>query len=167
MIYLFEGPDHSGKDTLIQRMTPKKDVIYFHNSTYPSQAHAMRAYRGQLRQVEDILQHTFSDVTFVFNRCHISSWIYGQIIRNEHILDHEYIAIEERFKALNAQVIRCLPPKETCINGWANRVNSEYVKDQDLMEQVYDFYAHDFDSVTSLPYITYDYTQEGPRDLPL
>lgn len=160
MILLFEGPDYSGKDTLIAKMRQKDNVIYFHNGTYSSQAHAMKAYRQQIKTVHRILEHTFSDVQIIFNRAHISSWIYGQIIRNEIILDEEYFDIDNEFAALNTQVIKCLPPKEICMRGWENRIHEEYVKDLDLMEQVYDFYANDFELTTNLPYVTYDFTKE-------
>ena len=160
MITIFEGPDHSGKDTLIEKMMKNRECIYFYNSTYPSQAHAMKAYRSQLNIVKDIITHTFGDLSIIFNRAHISSKIYGEIIRDEKVIDAEYYAIEQQFLELNAQVIRCLPPKEIVLAGWEGRLDEEYVKDTEQMSKVYDYYAQDFDSTTDLPYITHDFTKE-------
>ena len=160
MIMIFEGPDHSGKDTLIEKIIKNRECLYFHNSTYPSQAQAMRAYRAQLNTVRDILTHTFGELSVIFNRAHISSKIYGETIRDEKVIDREYDDVDRQFSDLNAQVIRCLPPKETVLAGWEGRIDEEYVKDKERMSEVYDYYAQDFDSTTNLPYITYNFTEE-------
>jgi thymidylate kinase len=160
MILIFEGPDYSGKDYLIDKMSldaPQYSTLYFHNSTYASQALAMKAFKRQLNIVDQVFNHTYGDIQVYFNRFHISSAIYGSIVRGENLMLKEYNEIENHLIKLNAQIILCLPPKNIVLKGWKSRIDEEYVKDEELISQVYDEYCK-ISNHTALPILKHDFT---------
>lgn len=160
MIVIFEGPDYSGKDHLINSIREESDkysTMYFYNSVYKSQAIAMKAFKGQLYITESIFNNTYGKAGTFFNRFHISSAIYGSVVRGERLMYNQYNEIEKTLSRLNAQIILCLPPKDIVLKGWEDRLDEEYVKDKDLMSQVYDEYCQ-IENYTSLPIVKHDFS---------
>ena len=160
MILIFEGPDHSGKDHLIEQLrTP--NTFYFHNGAYPTPNEAYSAFMSQIDVIENYLTTTFhKDPKIFLNRSHISEQIYSRCCREEFMNRNQVEEIDDRLLNLGARVIRCLPPKNIVMAGWAirNEQGKEFINDKAIMEKVYDMYVN-IEDWTKIGYIHHDYTK--------
>lgn len=159
-LLIFEGSDCTGKSTLINKIYETyetlgdSNVILIHNGVYESRAQAFEAYCDQLSDN--------ADKAILLDRSYISELIYGSIYRNEHNSKwkSEIRLVESMasnyYKPL---VINCTPPFCVVFDSWVGRINSEYLKDSEVLESVYNEYKKNIKVHTSLPVVNFDYTQ--------
>lgn len=156
-IVIVEGPDGSGKSTLIANHFSDFQVV--HNGVFNSPEDAYLAYAAQLSILED-------SEKIVFDRMHISQDIYGPICRNEPRKLKSHRAIETLLYYREAVVVLCYTNQSH--KNWQerNRGNGEYIRDLDRYLEIFSEYH--FDKIgehTSLPFILYDYTVDENWDI--
>lgn len=156
---ILEGPDGAGKSTLAKTFSELGySIIPF--GVPPSAA----------RKNEESIFHFFFDtlyscgeqhISVVFDRLHLSDYIYGAIMRDEHVMTPRVQALIERYiEAIDGQIIICLPPRRVAYANWAGRYSQEYVKDVWRFNLVYSAYAKLlFSWRRNRNFLWYDYTR--------
>jgi len=158
MIVLIEGPDGSGKSTLIEKVFKLNKFHVIHNGVYPTPHSAYSSYIQQIEE-ENTLEHGI-----VFDRLHISQAIYGPIMRDEN---PEYVLhniVDNMLYDRKAVVVLC-QTKASLIN-WEkrNKEKLEYVTDLVKFVKIMNCYRN-IRSYTRLPFVTYDYTNVQGNEL--
>lgn len=156
MIILLEGPDASGKTTLVKNEFISRGFQYIHNGVYPSPEHAYQAYVNQLKDL------TSTD-NVVIDRMHLSERIYGRIYHGEFMADESYWHIDSMLEKLNAIALICITNFHETLRIWSARKKDELIKDPKVFERIYDEYwscvlANDMNrAYTNLITYSYDY----------
>lgn len=153
MNIIIEGPDCSGKSTLIK--TIFNDQCIIHNGVYRSPKLAHRAYMDQIPSNQMCRDNPY----IVWDRQYISEQIYGSIYRNACMFKDQVDAIELKHRFIKTIVIVCNPGTDTIMTEWARRRNAgqEYVEQLDCFEQIVDVYTNKFDSICNLPFFEFNY----------
>lgn len=161
MNLLIEGPDCSGKSTLIQ--TVLSDYCVIHNGVYKSPDLAYKAYMEQIPS-------NYSAIVcplIVWDRQYVSEQIYGPIFRGKGLSQEQVEAIEAKHRALNTVVVLCAPPKEVVMQQWKlrNAKREEYIEQESYFEKIVDEYFGNFEAHCSLPFITFNYLDDDLLEL--
>lgn len=161
MNIIIEGPDCSGKSTLISQTF--RDHIVVHNGVYRSPIEAFDAYLNQIPDPAILKGST----PLVLDRSYISEQIYGPIYRQRGLDDFQVRLLESAYRRIKAVVVLCTPPKAMVLTEWKRRQSKgqEYIHNSEIFDQIVEMYYNDIDSVTTLPVITYDFTVQNPEDL--
>ena len=157
LLYI-EGPDHSGKTTLIEKIRKEQDRFY-HNGVFNSPQEAYFAYKMQIMcYEEDNFENDI--ITTIMDRGPCAEQIYGSIMRNQNMSAPMLEDLLLHLNRVEAHMIICLPPMITCLEGWMSRRDQEYVKDTELYKDVWRGYNDLLQSAENIPLeIThYDYT---------
>lgn len=133
MIILLEGPDASGKTTLVRQEFIPRGFQYIHNGVFPSPSHAYEAYINQLKFL------TPND-NVIIDRMHISERIYGRIYHGECMNDDSYWHVDSMLEKLNAIALICITNFHETLRIWASRQKDELIKDPKIFERIYDEY---------------------------
>lgn len=156
-LIILEGPDGGGKSTLAKQLSDHLQAVAVHHGPYPAEPNPSPAYHHSmspaLRGVRPV----------VMDRCWLSEPIYGRVFRNGLNRGGVYQRMLERVAmACNAVVVQCLPPRQVALDTFVSRHRrgGEMLASADQAMLVYDGYCK-LRELTSLPVITYDYTQSG------
>lgn len=151
VIYV-EGPDCTGKSTLIEAIKREGDLI-IHNGVFPTPVDAYNAYIDQLNQF--VMQDQFERL--ILDRGVLSEIVYGQAIRQQKPDLVLVKTIIEQLQEMDYDIIVCLPPFGQTVIKWAKRLDTEYVKQfeeyvvvwemfQSLTKEVDGVMVHDYTS---------------------
>jgi thymidylate kinase len=156
VILLFEGPDASGKTTLVESLIKRNPGTWeiHHHGAFPTPNAAFTAYERLLESISENPRNVLID------RMHISERIYGQYFHNIWMSDRRYWYIDKVCNELDVRLVWCLPPWRAVRKIWHSRIDDEMIKDESQLEQVYDAY-NAIAEYTNLDTILYDYTQPG------
>lgn len=161
MNLLIEGPDCSGKSTLIQ--TVLSDFCIIHNGVYKSPDLAFKAYMDQIPS-------NYSAIVcplIVWDRQYVSEQIYGPIFRGKGLSQEQVEAIEAKHRALNTIVVLCNPPKDVVMQQWRlrNAKREEYIEQESYFDKIVDEYYENFATHCSLPFIEFNYLDDDLMDV--
>ena len=154
-LIVVEGPDGSGKTTLVDYLAKELDGHTIHCGVpvgHPMIEYVDAATKG-LRE---------GPVT-IMDRFHLGEQVYGPIMRNGDMLGLKgRLVLEDMLQAVfRVIVVICLPPYPTCLDNWHRNRADEYVKDQVKYHDVW----LGFQQVsTTLPVYVYDYTNVTPAE---
>jgi hypothetical protein len=165
-LIIFEGPDGSGKTTLIGR------IVKNCSGGTPRVTHH-GAYLG-VEDVEHIYAENLSHARDNAHQLHLMdrSWIaepvYGLAMRGGvcRVSDKQRQWLEMTALGVGATVVLCLPPFETCRKAWIGRLDREYPQKEAQLRAVWDGYrawVAGLPGSCSLPVVWYDYTKEMLR----
>lgn len=154
---IFEGCDGSGKSTMAKAFAGTTKALYVHLGIFPGVTQGLARFYQ-----EAMLPAIWGYRNVVLDRCWMSEPIYGSVMRggadrvgpvHAHMLER----VAWRCKTL---VIKCAPPWEWIEGNYTRDTmgggKGEYVTNVDRMRHVYNLYST---MPTSLPMVTYDYTQ--------
>lgn len=147
---LIEGPDCSGKSTLIEEMFPS--FVKIHNGRYPSQLAAYSAYLEQC----DKQRSSHIRPNTVYDRMHISEIVYAHVMRGITDIPDYFKQVENRLLSMHCVLVVCLPHFSSVIKAWRNRLAEEYVQDDSKIIEIYEYYSY-IHNITGLPTLFYDY----------
>lgn len=158
---IFEGADGSGKTTAAKEFAEKTGARYVHFGAFPGAVNIGRFY------VEAMLPALLGYQDVVFDRSWLDELPYGQAFR--HGADRIGPAGRRMLKRLamrcGALVVLCSPPWEKCRDNYLSRRHIEYLKDEDQLRHVYDYFASGKGAVEAYPLnYPYDYTKEAFPD---
>ncbi len=157
MITIFEGPDGSGKTTLIDEMVRSKALStreVVHHGAYPGVADVYSRYlASMLRPRKAILDRSW-----------LAEPIYGEVHRGgENRVDVAHRRMLERYAlGQRAVCVLMMPPVERCLNTFRSRKDREYLDNESELRAVWHGYSM---MITALPTVIYDYTSMSPRDV--
>lgn len=155
---IFEGPDGSGKSTLAAAFTRRTQAIITHHGSY------LNTERQKLPYLYELSMRPAADLVndVVLDRCWLSEPPYADAFRggNRRLSSRE-MAVLDRYalRSTQALVVLCIPPFETCLASWKGRPGEEYLKQQEQLEKVWNWYAHDI--ATYIPIVKYDRTKDN------
>lgn len=158
-VYYIEGPDGSGKTTLINNALEETD-LKVHNGPYPSSAEAYAAYMSQYESAAKVLSLD-PNLTVYIDRGPISEVVYGQVLRSGPAEPpKEFFECLRKLEELNATIIICLPPSEVSKANWKSRLNEEHVKKEIQYNRIYNKYTEIVKHLRSFKgdVVFYDYT---------
>lgn len=152
-LYIFEGPDGSGKTTAAEEFASRIGAKLIHFG--PMLDVKAKFYPRIL--VEAMLPALLGYQDVVFDRCWISEPIYGRVFRGDDRLGVVGRRTLERIALkCGATVVLCCPPKHNVLSNWRKRKGAEYVNDESAMSEIIDRYSRN--DITNLPMFYYDYT---------
>lgn len=163
-LWIVEGPDGSGKSTLVnemQRQHPDARVV--HLGPFPNVTKDL----GRL-YVEAMLPALQGLAPVILDRSWLSEPIYAEARRHAPSrLGSVDLRMLERVAArCRTTLIRCLPPYEACAAAYCERRAVEYLKTESQLKHVYLLYANGH--ACELPQVIFDRTAPAgwPRDAP-
>lgn len=150
---IIEGPDGAGKTSLAETLTRR----------YPA---TRNCHHGAMPHLEDVapiyhqaLVSNWPGLTII-DRAWPSERIYGRVYRggSNRVGDAYRRMLERVALSLGTLEIVCLPPLETCLQSFRERLGTEYLDNEAQLRAVYQEY-HDYaHRPTSIPRLIYDYT---------
>jgi hypothetical protein len=151
MSLILDGPDGAGKSFLAQDLG-KQGFRYEHHGLYPDDGPETLYRRYEM----SIIAASF--VETVVDRCYLSEFVYGLVMRGKCRL-HD-VNLAELVRLCNVHKVRqviCLPPWATAFANWTvkNEAKADYVDRADKYKKIYDMYDNLADS---LGIEVYDYT---------
>lgn len=166
MIIILEGPDCAGKTTLAKQLQTRlrwsddnATIVHFgppssqyRNSKNPQWAEYSASIGAWLdRQTED---------TLILDRFMYGELIYGPVLRRSTNLTRSHVRMLERILlSMEAVLVYCRPPIDVVELVWRERVETELIKDIDLLQRV----CLDYDDLmmwSGLPQVSYDFTRD-------
>jgi thymidylate kinase len=159
-LLIVEGPDGSGKTSLIEKVRAgRPGATVLHHGAYAGETDIARHYMQSL--VKAIME---PDELTVFDRSWLAEPIYGHAARGgaDRISEKQRAVLNNLAIGAGAMLVLCLPPLEACRRAWAARLETEYLKRESQLAEVWRLYsaaAHrwrDHFNVT-----LYDYTRGG------
>ncbi len=157
-LFYLEGPDASGKTTLINELMSDVDLL-IHNGVYSSTQEAIMEYDNQLFYYEQLMIDTSGEFNFFLDRGFMAENIYGPVIRNTKIEGPEYMRLLNKIISLQAVLILCVPPLETCLKVWNGRREVEYIRNTSNFVKVWDMY-NKLSPPLGMRVYHYDYTKD-------
>ena len=147
-LIIFEGPDQSGKSTLISELSRSVEVtVVFHYHGRPHIGTVERWHAGALRFASKRLSasNPYQRPVALLDRHWPSEMIYGTVMREGAGYDVEKMALAAA--VLNPLYVWCSPQPFKCSNAWAeSRVGRlEYVErwsDMLEIESMYSLFYH-------------------------
>ena len=158
MLFIFEGPDGSGKSTLIGKLTARlvelgRSPVVRHHGAYIGEGLIAHHYF-------DSVYEALNGGCVVMDRSWLAEPIYSRAMRGgSQRLPWEWEAFEHLAGQAGAVVVVCLPPFEACRAAWESRRASEYPDDEAKLRAVYDGYARSIAKWSrEYPTVLYDRT---------
>ena len=145
---ILEGPDCSGKSTLMERFPDHLEKHHF--------SHEEDKLKRYLRFLSDCSPRA------VLDRFHLSEQVYGRVMRNRNEFVYTGRFIERVLLTHDSCVILCLPPLGAVLTRWRERLGEEMVQDERTMRRIYESYTS---LHTYLPVYLYDYTKDSVDDI--
>lgn len=168
-LIILEGPDGGGKTTLMEWRTfvnPDAGVKdhFVHSGPFK------RVTQGLARlYVEAMLPALLGHADVVMDRAWLSEPIYAARYREAAPrLDKVQLRMLDRIAMrLEAGVVLCLPPQETCLATFRERRGEEMLEREQQLKAVYLDYAEGFrwQELTALPVTRYDRTKDVAVDI--
>lgn len=165
MLVIIEGPDGSGKTTLIAQEFTNRKFSVVHNGVYPSPDEAYRNYELQIGIVRN--NRDANKLNIVHDRSYISQAVYGPIMRNEHIDWEAHEKIDRLVLAARGVIVYCRT--DASMGNWRARLakKGEYITD----DKKYIAVCQGFDVIlsrrTQVPVLIYDYLDPQNAQFPL
>ena len=149
-IIIVEGPDGSGKTTLVDYLADPLDAHTNHCGV--PVGHPMIEY------VDVAMMGLRTGKTLIVDRFHLGEQVYGPIMRGGDMLGLKGRLVLEGMLSLVFQplVVLCLPPYHVCLENWQANHADEYVKQQTKFYDVWNAFSQ---VSTTLPIYQYDYTE--------
>jgi thymidylate kinase len=142
-LIILEGPDGSGKSTLAREL----ERLGFRTIAVGKPPDRTSRFQTMQHHLLPLIEHGSKKATelypVVFDRLHVSEWVYGDIMRGgSPMVEKDFDAIQEFIDDNNGQLVLCLPPYEVCYRNWMLRVelNKEYVMQVEKFKRIYDKY---------------------------
>lgn len=156
---IFEGPDGGGKSTLAQKWFKPGDAALFNHGPYLNRTgqEIVTAY------AHDIEYAKTTGRPVIMDRCWVSEFIYGPIMRGEDRIDTSMRQVlETQAKEAHAVLIICLPSFESCRTAYMSRRHLEYLDNEEQLLNVYKGYRryHRFSERRVVNTFLYDYDKE-------
>lgn len=159
-VYIFEGPDGSGKSTAAAVFAEKIGARLVHSGVFPKVTTGLaRLY------VEAMLPALLGYQAVVMDRCWMSESIYGSAFRGgaNRLTWADELMLYRIAARCGGLVIGCLPPKELVTKTFLGRKGDEYLDRVEQLHAVYDGYVDSLELVRLaklLPVVDYVYTVE-------
>lgn len=157
-IIILAGADGSGKSTLAANLCNGMDLAYRHFGPLPH-------VKGGLPRmyVEAMLPALLGYQGVLMDRSWLCERPYGVTFRNgaDRLTTGRRRMLERIAMCGHAIIIHCDPGSTAMTKSFADRSASEYLKKADQVLQVASLYDFEVQSLTSLPHLKYDYTQEN------
>lgn len=155
MIYIIEGPDGSGKSTLVDKLKAvHNDAVVMHFGAPETADEADKYWQVYLRA----LQHN-ADKTIIFDRSWYSDMVYGPIMRGRLELQEPCKdALEMAVKALGGGIVIYCTGKQSTMWSRCQKRGENYIKDVEQHKAIcqrYDLVMH---GIKLLPVVRYDTT---------
>ncbi len=168
-LLIVEGPDCAGKTTLINELMKKyQNPHMIHHNAYLNDTNATLWYNYLIPMV-DAYNHNTIHSDLIFDRSWIAEPIYGQVMRGgqDRIQVYQKRSLERIALSLGAVVVYCLPPVETCVGYFKDRMDIEYLNKIDQLKQVHFNYVNQSEQAqrSGLYGLVYDYTNESVDSL--
>jgi len=148
---IIEGPDCSGKSTLVNTLMSKWNVESTH-------------YNGHHRM--SMLEHAViapPRIGYIVDRFHLSEIPYS-LYHRQTKPDYVGIAMIDRALLARAAVmVICLPPWNIVKAFWSERKRKEMIKSESVLRHIYKWYAGR--TYRGIPTIYYDYTKQDVNNL--
>lgn len=161
MFTIFEGPDCSGKSTLVKAFHERLGYRSVHHGPYLR----MQKRLPQM-YVETMQPMLLGHEGQIWDRCWLSEPIYGQAFRGG--TDRVGFVARRHLERIafrhGAVVILCLPPFEVVKEKWIERIGEEYLDKVEQLQLVYEGYER-LRRNTHLPVVMYDYTRHSEEEL--
>lgn len=152
-VFIFEGPDGSGKSTAAVKFASDIGARYVHCGPFKGVHQSLPRFYA-----EAMLPAILGYQDVVLDRCWLSEIPYGDVYRGESRLSTIDIRILERLALrCGAVVIKCLPEYEVVLRNYLGRKEIEMLDNEDQLKGVYDRYSNMRTDLTS---VNYDYTKD-------
>jgi len=159
MFVIVEGPDNSGKSTLVNQLSKDLKLLVINNRKLPASVAESQAY---LDLVLPLTKH----FPTIFDRWQtISEPIYGPICRKNHLFKLAQIDFQfEVIRPLRPMVIYCRPPSQVALNFGPIEQMEGVISNAEQLLKAYDdhmIYINNFWA----PVVRYDWTAGGYEEL--
>lgn len=150
---LIEGPDGSGKTTLVNNLLkahPGSVTVHFSNPKTKEEAD------NYWKVYSDAIYYAKPNVLTIFDRCWISDRVYGPIFRNRQEMSIEHTRLLESAVIANGGgfLFYCTAPINTLWKRCTTR-GEDFVQTREQLEQISESYATEVKYCT-LPVVRYD-----------
>jgi DNA polymerase III delta prime subunit len=146
-VFVFEGPDGTGKTTLAMALSRRIGATYIHHGSYPQAGDDLLAI-----YTVSMIPAVSMVVDVVMDRSWLSEKIYGHVYRNgaDRIGDARRHTFEVSLMAqVKILVIQCDADFSSIEANWLKRRGVEYLDDVSQLRDVWSRYHNDFN--TALP----------------
>lgn len=167
MITIIEGPDCSGKTTLMRQGFPGAEGYVHEHSGPPTSAGAWSDYTTMLRK----LWNARRTMNVVFDRFVYGELIYGPILRpaSRYRFTQAHVRMLERVMlGMEGVLITAITDLATSQQLWLERQEQELVKDPKQFRTIHNEFEVLFRRdglLPNLPTISFDFTRDKVRDI--
>lgn len=162
MIVIVEGPDGSGKSTLIEKLGCERIHLRALRGGVGADGEKKEGWGAGRPAVEayldQITQAAKSGRRVGFDRFHLSEVIYGPLLRNhQEITPRDLTVLTTKLHALQIPIIMCLPPVEvTFRNVFKEGRHVPHYQTEEFLRQSYGQFAY----LTPWATHVYDFTTD-------
>lgn len=154
---IVEGPDASGKDTLIEQLVRDTGLRLF-----VPVGNRIELWKSTRARTYQALQAALDHTIWIHNRLFFSELVYGPVLRHEVAFSQkEQTSIRGVLSALHIPVIACMPPVEVVTENIEHGEHLAHVREN--IRDIYSGYVAVFERPGGW-LMKYDYTGERSGD---
>ncbi len=155
---IIEGPDSSGKSTLVKTLSARIPYATVKHNSGPAPASVM------IKDMDELLEQWYCPIICDRIRA-ISELVYGTVMRGQSVIPHKYLT---RIISLQIPIIYCRPPASFIMSPVHEHREEESDEHTKAVERHHRSLVAQYDRVMSeLPHIHYDFMSWSPDQLNL